>query len=345
MKSSKPSSPKSQIWKIGIGLAVSAVFIWLAVRNIDFQELGRILLRVNLLWLAAGAVFILISYFFRAMLWQELLRSQRQTRLWNLFRIITVGYFASNLLPLKIGEFIRAWLLSKKENLSASEGLATIVLERGTDMFALLFFFCLAMTLVPFERWLKLSGLAVVAIGIVFVLVVLLNYRFGGHLLDILERPLLKLPGNVGRWVHTQLGKFLEGLKLLTSVSQILKVVVFSLATWLSWITVTYFCFLSLGLNLSFAAAIFMIVVLNFGLIIPSSPGGLGVFEFMVILALARYGVGKEQALGVGFTFHMLQYLLTFVFGWIFAIQLNVSMFKLNKDAETIDVKPAEPEL
>jgi len=340
MKADKPSKPKSQAWKVLIGLAVSAVFIWLALRNIDFNELGKTFLRVNPLWIAVGALLVVLCYFLRALLWQELLRYERKTRVWNLFRIITIGYFANNILPLKIGEIIRAWLLGKKENLSASEAFATVVLERGADMFALLFFFLIAMSLIPFEPWLKYSGLAVVAIGLAFAVVVLLNYRFGGHLLDALERPLMKLPGNTGRFLHEQLGKFLAGLKLLAGAGQVLKVAFLCLATWFTWICFAYISFWAVGLELPFIAAIFMVVVLNFGLMIPSSPGGLGVFEFMVILALARYGVAKEQALGVGFIFHMVQYILTFVIGWIFTFQMNVSMFQFSRRPEALEAAP-----
>jgi len=89
---------------------------------------------------------------------------------------------------------------------------------------------------------------------------------------------------------------------------------------------VAYACFYAIGVDLPIVAAFFLIVVLNFGLMIPSSPGGIGVFEFMVILALAPFGIEKEVALGIGFTFHMLQYAVTLVAGWLFTLQLNVSM-------------------
>ncbi len=319
--------------KITIGILVSLLFIGLALYNIDFKKLLHTFSQIKTGWLIAGGMLILLTYYLRALIWQQLLRKY-PTRQWNLFRIITIGYFANNILPLKLGEIIRAWLLGKRENLPTSQALATVVIERGMDLFALLFYFILMMFIIPFEGWLKLSGLILAGIGITFALIVILNYRYGGHLMEIAEKLLRKFPGRIGEWLHLQLGKFLEGLKLIEKPGQFARILGLALLTWFCWISVVYICFKALGLELSFWAAIFLIVVLNFGLMIPSSPGGLGVFEFMVILALTPYGVEKETALGVGFTFHMLQYMLTLALGWIFSVQLNVSMSKAYQDPD-----------
>lgn len=324
---------KKQALKIAIGILVSLIFIGLALYNIDFEKLRQTFSQIKIGWLVAGGILILLTYYLRALLWQQLLRKYKTSQ-WNLYRIITIGYFANNILPLKLGEIIRAWLLGKRENLPTSQAFATVVMERGMDLFALLFYFILMMFIIPFEGWLKLSGLILAGVGTTFALVVILNYRYGSHLIEMAEKPLRMLPGRIGEWLHIQMGKFLEGLKLIEKPGQFIRIVILALLTWFCWISVAYICFKALGLELSFWAAIFLIIVLNFGLMIPSSPGGLGVFEFMVILALTPYGVEKETALGVGFTFHMLQYILTLALGWIFSIQLNVSMSKTYQHPE-----------
>lgn len=324
---------KKRAFKITIGILISLLFIGLALYNVEFEKLLQTFSQIKISWLVVGGILILLTYYLRTLLWQQLLRKYKTSQ-WNLYRIITIGYFANNILPLKLGELIRAWLLGKRENLPTSQAFATVVMERGMDLFALLCYFGLMMFIIPFEGWLKLSGLILAGVGITFALVVILNYRYGGHLIEMLEKPLQKLPGRMGEWLHLQLGKFLEGLKLIETPGQFARSIGLALLTWFCWISVAYICFKALGLELSFWAAIFLIVVLNFGLMIPSSPGGLGVFEFMVILALTPYGVEKEIALGVGFTFHMLQYVLTLGLGWVFSIQLNVSMSKAYQHPE-----------
>ncbi len=329
-----PAKTPRRRWKILLGFAVSLVFIALALHNVDFHKLLAVFRRLHYGWLLGATAFILLSYLIRSLIWRDLLSAYRPTRPWNLFRIITIGYFANNILPLKIGELIRAWLLGRRENLPTSLALGTVVMERGLDLFALLFYFTLMMLLVPYAPWLKLSGSILAGLAFILFAAISLNYLFGGRFITLLERPLRKLPGSMGQWLHVQLRKFSDGLKLVRSPLQLLRLAGMSLLTWLCWMTVTYACFLATGLKLSFLAAIFLIVVLNFGLMIPSSPGGLGIFEFMVILALRPYGVSKEAALGVGFTFHMLQYLLTMVLGWIFTLQFNVSMVSVYRHPE-----------
>ncbi len=137
----------------------------------------------------------------------------------------------------------------------------------------------------------------------------------------------------------------MEGIRLIETPGQVAAGLGWCLVTWFSWICVAYACVLAFGLKLPFLSAVFLIVVLNFGLMIPSSPGGLGVFEFMVILGLAPYGVGKETALGIAFVFHMLHYLATALLGWIFALQMNLSMRQLvpGDEAAISESSPAAP--
>jgi glycosyltransferase 2 family protein len=320
-------------WKIALGIIISIVFLGLALHNIDFVKLWGTVKTMNVFWLLLSGVFIFVAIYMRALLWYQLLKKVCPPHIWNFFRIIFVGYFGNFIFPLKLGEVIRAWLLSKTEKVSTSTAIGTVVLERGMDLLAMLIFFILLMCLIPFDNWLKLSGLILAGVGSTLFVVVLLNYRYGGHVLDFIEKPLQKLPGNIGHWLHKQIDKFLDGLKLIKSPGQFFMAFLCSLLSWMSWIVVIYFTIKAAGLDLPFVSAIFVIVVLNFGLMIPSSPGGLGVFEYMVILALAKYGVDKEVALGIGFVTHMMQYLIVILVGWIFAVQMNISMLQVSKES------------
>jgi uncharacterized protein (TIRG00374 family) len=323
--------------KIALGFLLSLVFLGLAFYNINFRQLLETFRRLSLWWIVLVCFLTPVGFYFRAQLWKQLIGRRAQPSMWNLFRIITIGYMVNNLLPLKIGEIIRAWLLGKRENLPTSLAIGTVVVERILDVLTLLAYFAFMMFFIPFAPWLKLSGLAVGVMGLVMLAVVLITYRYGERFTVWLEKPFYRLPGNVGPWLHRQLAKFLEGLRLIEKPSQLLKAFVWCLITWMAWIVIGYVTFLAFGLKLPFLAAIFLMVVLNFGLMIPSSPGGLGVFEFMVILALTPYGVGKETALGVAFFYHIIPYLVNVLLGWIFAMQMNLSMGKLYSESEQLE--------
>jgi hypothetical protein len=224
-------------------------------------------------------------------------------------------------------------LLSKHEGLKHQVAIGTAVVERGFDLFALVLYFLCMMLVVPFAPWLKLSGVISITVAFCFAGFLIVNHAFGDRLLRRLEAPLARLPGGVGPWIFRQMGLLLEGLKLIRSWPQLLLTYAFGLLTWLLWTLVITCCLRAFHLQIPFTAAVFVMVVLNFGLLLPASPGGIGVFEFMVILGLQPFGVDKETALGVGLVFHMLQYLVTVPLGWIFALQFNLSMSGLLRRA------------
>jgi glycosyltransferase 2 family protein len=323
--------------KIALGFLLSLVFLGLAFYNINFRQMLEIFSRLNPWWIVLVCCLTPWAWFFRALLWKQLIGRRCQPSTWNLFRIITIGYMLNNLLPLKIGEIVRAWLLGKKENLPISLAIGTVVVERILDVMTLLVYFAFMMFFIPFAPWLKLSGLVVGGIGLGMFAVVLITYRFGERFTVWLEKPFYRLPGNAGPWLHGQLARFLEGLRLIEKPSQLLKAFLWCLITWMVWIVICYVTFLAFGLQLPFLAAIFLMVVLNFGLMIPSSPGGLGVYEFMVILSLSPYGVGKEAALSVAFFSHIIPYLVNVLVGWIFAVQMNLSMGKMYAESEQLE--------
>ncbi|NTV51531.1 MAG: flippase-like domain-containing protein [Candidatus Firestonebacteria bacterium] len=331
--------PQKHGLKIAVGILLSLVFLGLAFYNINFRQLLEIFRRLNPWWIVLVSLLSPWGWYFRARVWKQLIGQRAQPSMWNLFRIITIGYMLNNLLPLKIGEVVRAWLLGKRENLPTSLAIGTVVVERLLDVLTLLTYFAFTMIFIPFAPWLKLSGVVVGAIGLGMLVLVLITYRYGERFTVWLEKPFYRLPGNTGPWLHSQLAKFLEGLRLIDKPSQLFKAFFWCLITWMVWIVIGYMTFLAFGLNLPFLAAIFLMVVLNFGLMIPSSPGGLGVYEFMVILSLTPYGVGKEAALGVAFFSHIVPYLVNVVFGWIFAMQMNLSMGKMYSESEQLKVE------
>ena len=333
----KIPGPKKHGLKIALGILLSLLFLGLAFYNINFRQLWDIFRKIHPAWIVLVSLLTPLAWLFRALLWKQLIGKRAQPSMWNLFRIITIGYMVNNILPLKVGEIVRAWLLGKQEKLPTSLAIGTVVVERLLDVLTLLAYFAFMMMFIPFAPWLKMSGLALGAAGLAMLVMMFFTYRFGERFTAWLEKPFYRLPGNVGPWLHRQLAKFLEGLRLIDHPGQLVQAFVWCLLTWLVWIVIGYVTFITFGQHLSFLAAVFMMVVLNFGLMIPSSPGGLGVFEFMVILALTPYGVGKEIALGIAFFYHIIPYLVNVVIGWIFAMQMNLSMGKMYSESEQME--------
>src|SRR4030095_15095698 len=113
-----------------LGFAISLLFLYLAIRNVEWGVVLSGLKDIDLTYLALTVACLFVSLFFRAFLWKNLLRFKKKVSWLNAFEAIIIGYMGNNVLPFRMGELVRAYAMSKKEGLSKSLSLASIVLER-----------------------------------------------------------------------------------------------------------------------------------------------------------------------------------------------------------------------
>src|SRR5262245_47150363 len=110
-----------------ISLLVSGGFLYLAFRHVQLDELGAALRRVNSRWLLVSIGVSLLIMVFRAWRWQLELRPLERVPLGRLWVITAVAYMAINLLPVRLGEVVRPWLLSRRSSISFSNVVGNIV--------------------------------------------------------------------------------------------------------------------------------------------------------------------------------------------------------------------------
>src|SRR5262247_547105 len=123
-----------------ISLLVSGGFLYLAFRNVQLDELGAALRRINSDWLLVSIGLSLLIMVFRAWRWQLELRSLEQVPIGRLWVVTAVAYMAINLLPVRLGEVVRPWLLSRRSNVSFSNVVGNVVVEKTMDSVVLVFY-------------------------------------------------------------------------------------------------------------------------------------------------------------------------------------------------------------
>ena len=126
--------------KVWLGVAVSAVLLWVAVRGVSLDEVLHELRQVRPIWLVPVLASIFVRFWLTALRWQLLLQPVKRIGVHRLFAITMIGFMANNLLPARLGEFVRAYALGRSEALPSSLPFATIVIERLFDGFTLLMF-------------------------------------------------------------------------------------------------------------------------------------------------------------------------------------------------------------
>jgi hypothetical protein len=168
--------------KLWIGVGISVFFLFLLFRKIDLQKMVSALGEMDYIYLFPAVVSTFISYFFRAVRWKYLLSPLKKTRLRNLFPATIIGYMANNLLPARLGEFVRAYVLGEKEALGFGAVFASLVIDRLFDGFSVLMILlltCFVLVLPPgmerVQQLLVMGGYATLALyfAVILFLVIL----------------------------------------------------------------------------------------------------------------------------------------------------------------------------
>ncbi len=321
------------------GFVLTFFFLYLAVRNIEWAEVGTAFRKANYVFILPATLFVLADYLLRTWRWHHILWPTRAISVRALFPILVIGFAANNLLPARIGELARVYLLERSEGVSKSLGLATLVVERVFDGFTLLFL--LAATSLVFP----LSGLAeqmeyifLAGFGLVLIALLLMLFREAWtlRLAGLILRP---LPHGLADRLQAMLASFILGLHAFRHRSALLRVMVISLAAWLCEAAGYGTLMLAFDFNMTpgtlVGAAIFTLVMINLGILLPSAPGYVGTFQFFTIAALATFGVSREAALSYSILSHAMQYVLITALGIFFLWRANLSLTSIEAASET----------
>ena len=309
-----------------IGIAISVVCLFFAFQGIQFDKLFDALTTMNYGWLLVTIGLWCVSYAGRVFRWQ-ILFSPLQVRLGNVFNALNVGYFLSNILPARIGDVVRAYLIGDLESVSKVRALSTVVVERIFDGLTVVLFFALSAFFVPnipADARGAAIGVAVTGVvGIIFLFVLSHQKERGLALLHRLTAPFPFLQ-RAGLWHAVE--SLIDGFGVLRSPRPIIGAVLWSLYAWtLGGITFWAGMF-AMGLRdgagqpLPAAAAFLVMTVTSLVVVIPSSPGYVGIFHYVAVLTLTTiFGVDKADALSYAVVIHAVSYLWITVLG-VFSI-------------------------
>lgn len=160
--------------QVFIGLLISAVFLYLAFRNVNIPEMVEALEKANYWWLLPGIVMMFISLGIRAYRWQFFLLSIAKVPIKKLFSSMMIGYMANNVLPLRLGEIMRALAIGNSAKISRTSAFATILVERIIDVISLLMILGFTVFFHEFPPNIKNAGLIIFAGSVLLVVFIVL---------------------------------------------------------------------------------------------------------------------------------------------------------------------------
>ena len=139
-----------------IGVAVSAVFLWWALRGLELSEVWHDLQSANYWWLLPGVAVYFVAVWARTWRWDYMLRPLKHIPLARLFPVVVIGYMGNNIYPFRAGEVLRSYVLRQREEVPMGASLATVIVERVFDGLVMLVFVFFALPFHPHprRRWL-----------------------------------------------------------------------------------------------------------------------------------------------------------------------------------------------
>jgi uncharacterized protein (TIRG00374 family) len=317
-----------------LGVLVSAVFVWLALRNVDFEQAWRALREASYWPLAPALVALAAGNAIRALRWQALFEQERRPPLVPVTHAMLIGLLFNSILPARAGEAARVVALWREARVSRVESLATAIAERVYDVLALLVLLFVAVPFLPSVSWLGTAAVAaaVLVAGIVATVVVLLRYR---------ERPVAWALGRVvGEERARRLADSLvRGLSSFRHPGTALRAFVLTTASWLVFALSSYLLLLGFDFGVGFEAGLLTTIATALVLVIPAAPGGVGQFETAAIVALSAFGVDRSHALSYGIVLHALNVLPVILAGYV-ALQRHARAVRRLRAQEIAEPPP-----
>jgi len=302
---------------IFVGLAISAVFTYLAVRNVDLELFWDALHESNLWWLAPALALVAAGTLIRAWRWQFLFYAHTRPPLPALIRALIVGQFFNSILPARGGEVARIVVLHQETRTSRVETLGTAVVERLYDVVTLLLMLFVATPFLPDVDWLRRATILGSALGVLVVVGVVVVDRWGVRPVRFVLKPLTRFRRITLEHVDRAAANLIQGLGALHRPHMALPAFFLTIASWLV-LAASFWCVLeAFHLNLGYDAAVLMLIMTTLALVIPSAPGGLGVFEAGGVVALRAFGVDDSTALSCTVVLHALTLFPFLIAGYV----------------------------
>jgi glycosyltransferase 2 family protein len=314
--------------QLAAGLALSGLFLWLALRGEDWGAIRENLSDVDYRYVALMVPMGAYTLYARCQRWRVLLEHThgRRVPMLPIYSASAIGFMANMVLPFRVGEIARPWLVARSARLAVSSTFATVVVERMLDLMALGFFGIGIVLLsdVPDEvvRWAKIALLFAAAMFVTLIVIVV-QRQWLLPKLDHIWRRIPKIGPILLRLEH----EFVEGMAPIAHPATLAVTIAWSLWIWLTVAVSFALGFLATGMELPFlAGGITVSTIVALAVALPSAPAFVGQFEWGCKMALVEiHGISSAAAIGYSILVHTTQFLTQVALGVVFLAREGLS--------------------
>lgn len=296
-----------------LSILMGLIILFFLLRNFDLSALVEMTRSIGPMYLIILIVLSFLSFPVIALRWRlQLENAGLKIKVWDITEIVILFYFINSILPAKLGEFYRAYLIKKNYKFSLSKTMGTIFVERLLDMIFLIIFLVISVyaTFKGVIPDMITISLYVSILLIVFLIAFIFMIRFfKKYITNKLSRRLKSIYNNFERGISTCLHS-----------KNLHKIIFYSFLRWLITILPIYVLILAINLDVSFFVVVFIVLASSLASLVPITPAGLGVGEVTITGILIMFGIEKNLAMSASILIRVFGYWYVLIMGGIFFI-------------------------
>lgn len=318
---------------IGAGLSIGLLAIALA--GADLRALGASLVRADWRLVPPFLAALFLFYWIKTLRWSALLSPARRIGTRELFGPIMVGYAASALLPMQLGEVARSYIVARRFRVAGLAVFVSVALERILDLLSILVWLGIALAFsAAVPPSVATAGMVLAAAAIAGLLLLIGYLRFTEGFVSVARWLARPLPQGAAERILGQLERGAIGAAALRSPSLLARVLLTSVLQWLGMMACVALSLQAFGIQATIGATLVVMVFMVIGTSLPNSPGFVGSIQLAYVLALRPFGVSTESAIAASVYFHVLAYLSVVVVGLYCLRGMGVSWRELRGAGE-----------
>jgi glycosyltransferase 2 family protein len=318
-------------WKLGLGYAIAALCLGWVLYNVNLEDLLKNIRNLKLELVLLAIAVDTLNYIAQAVRWKFLLRPIFDISAGKSIQATYVGVFTSNVLPMRLGEIVRGYLVSKWYSKKLSEILPSIIVEHLFEGIWLALGIALTTILIPLPSYMKtasqLFGFGVIVLAGIFFYSLLRESKLSA---EYHAERLRRSRGHKFRLFIEQMADGMKRIGLKTDFFLALIVTLFSLAmqALALWLVA-----LAFGIPLEVWQGAVVLVIVRVGVAIPNAPANIGTYQFFAALALELMGVNRNVAAGFAIVLFFVSMTPTWAIGF-FALSISgTTLHRLQHEA------------
>lgn len=281
---------------MALTIAIAALLLYLAIKGTNWNEIVATFQRIQPAYLILTCLLASLSVFSRAVRWGVLLSAEKKVHPLTMFWATSIGYLGNDFLPARAGEVIRSVMLGEKAGISKSYVFATAMTDRIFDVFILVM---IALVEIPFmpnlPAWLPQAMRVMAFLGVAALAVMLIAPRFENLIHQIIMK--LPLPEKIKTPLMGIIQQFLMGARCFLHPGRAIGYLLLSVIVWSIDGINSVVLARAMGLPLTFGQALLLMVGLGLGSAVPSTPGYVGIYQFVATTLMPLFGLTRSQSL------------------------------------------------